>query len=747
MKLQLLGNFLPIEKWSKEAKETAASVGYARHVPIRETIPEDLADKEGNFQVTDNGFPVAGRILPEDVNFGSQSPVLPLYVALYAVVHVLGLLTASMGIPSLGGALLALYFAGFFVLFGFWSTLGMAALTVGAATTVGFLAATPLAAFTGGLMNKFLTVTGYLPAFFPLIYLFLVKRSRASDLSYQADVYGGSALNAPKSQPNEARFEQAERAEKDKSYFSVYGNATGQFSFAGDEFAPDAGKAVGQTVNDQSTHLIIFGATGAGKTTNIRQVIKGQIDAEKASGKKTGMMVLDGKAVLASDCAHYLDVNVSTANTKNFNFHFELPPEVFTKIIVDQFAPKKSQSGNSSFFTARTSSLWFYSGVIQHAMVKCGTGKKSFMQFYKVGSQMVEPADEQGNHPISQALATHPDFGVEGTLLNDALQELVSLQNEPPETKQNIFATFKSWASPFIQSEHLRAWADSEETDFDFNQVCYGKKIGFVLPASQLGVAGTAISALMKARLFTLIANRGLKGEKWSEDGQTPVNLFVDEAQAIMDESDLTVLQQGRSLGFRGFYATQNYDNLEEKFGDKTAAAIFESFRSVICLKSSNRTYQVISNRIGKAKTWASAGGGNCISFDSTSRDMMARPFFDENNPERTWMRQFSQGIIAKVFGRTRVPGKNEHINSQGLRGRSIHVFQPSKEPMPILQEKHIQLLNTPFMAIAVVQRAGVERRDIIKTIPLNDKFEPIKQNKRPKGFTAEDAIAAKLFD
>lgn len=747
MRLQLLGNFLPVEKWKKEAEATAASVGYARHVPIRDTIPEDLADKEGNFQVTDNGFPVAGRILPEDTNFGSQSPVLPLYIGFYAVIHVLLMLTASMGIPMIGSLLTTLYFVGFFVLFGFWYTLGMAAVTVGAAFTAGFLAATPFAGLAGGLIGKFTTIAAYLPAFFPLIYLFFVKRSRASDLSYQADVYGGSSLHAPKSQPNEARFEQAERAEKDKSYFSEYGDATGQFSFAGDEFAPDAGKKVGQTMNDQATNLIFFGSIGTGKTTNIRQVFKGQINAEKASGTKIGVMVLDGKAVLASDCAHYLDVVVSTANTKNFNFHFDLAPEVLARVFENQFAPKKSQAGNSSFFTARARSLVFYSKVFQDAMVKCGTGKKSFMQFYNNGNLMMQSADESGLHPLVQAVQNHKDFGIEGTLLNDAVQELVTLQSEPPETKQNIFATFKSWTAAFIQSEHLRSWADSETSDFEFDQVCYGKKIGFVLPASQLGVAGTVITALMKARLFTLIANRGLKGEKWSEDGQTPVDLFIDEAQAVMDEADLVILPQGRSLGLRAFYATQNYDNLEEKFGEKAAAAIFESFRSVICLKSSNRTYQVISNRIGKAKTWASAGGGNCISFDSTSRDMMARPFFDESNPERTWMRQFSQGIIARVFGRARVPGQNDHINTQGLRGRSIHVFQPSKEPMPILQEKHIQLLNTPFMAIAVVQRAGVERRDIIKTIPLNDKFEPIKQNRRPKDFKAEDAIAAKLFD
>ena len=233
--------------------------------------------------------------------------------------------------------------------------------------------------------------------------------------------------------------------------------------------------------------------------------------------------------------------------------------------------------------------------------------------------------------------------------------------------------------------------------------------------------------------------------EQWAKDGQTPVALFVDEAQVLMDETDLTVLQQGRSLGFRGFCATQNYDNLEERFGDKTASAIFESFRSVVCLKSSNRTYQVISNRIGKAFTWNTASAGDSISFSGSSRNMMARPFFDDRNPERTWMRQFSQGIISKIFGRTRM--SNDHVKANGITGRAIHVFSPSKEPMPILQEKHIQMLNTPFMAIAVVQRAGVERRDIIKTIPLDSQFKPIKKDTRPKGFTAEDAIAAKLFD
>ena len=259
-KLQLLANFLPISKWSQEAKAHADSLGLARHVPHRDTIPEDLRDKQGNFLVTDNGFSVAGRMLPEEVDIGTASPFLPLYIGLYALVFVVSKLMTTMGMDVVASGLHLVYFAGFFSLFGGLATLGMVAVTVGAAVSLSLAASIPV---VGQFVGKFETVFLALPAFFPLLYWFFANRKRASQLAYQSDLFSASALSGPKTKPNRARFEQAQRAEQDNTHFTQYGVATGAFSHFGDEFAPDAGMPVGQTSNDQATNLLFFGAIGS----------------------------------------------------------------------------------------------------------------------------------------------------------------------------------------------------------------------------------------------------------------------------------------------------------------------------------------------------------------------------------------------------------------------------------------------------------------------------------------------------
>lgn len=718
---QLLQRFLPHEQWKREAKAHADACGLAHHVPHRDTIPADLRDKEGTWQLTDNGYPVPGRVLPEDNDIGAASPVLPLYIGLYALMFSITNIFASIGLPSVGFAVTVAYFIGFFIYFGWLPTIGMLAVTIGATASVGLALSYfgNVLAVVGLNANIISTCLALLPAFFPLLTLYFSKRKRASQLSWQGHHYGGAAMNAPKAVKNNARHAQAEKAEADKSYFTTYGTATGQFSFQGDEFAPDAGLAIGQTTNDQSTNLVIFGAIGSGKTTNIRQIFKGQIEAEKVDGKKRGCVVLDGKAVLANDCAKYLDVVVST-EMKNFNFIEGIPSAVLARTFEDIFAPKKNQTGNSSYFTAGARSMLFVASVFQTEMVKAGTGKKSFMELYRIGKLLVTAADTEGNHPLVERVKDHPDLHVEGTLLNDAIEELITYQNDTPENKRNIYSTFKSWLVPFIQSEKLRHWADCENSDFKFNDVFYGGKVGFVLPESQLGIAGVAITALMKARLFTGIADRGLKGEKWHEDGQTPVCLFIDEAQKVMNDTDMSILPQSRSLGMVAFYATQNYDNFIQCLGRDGAATVIESFRSIISLKSSFETYKLLAERVGKARIWTEQSTSHSIGYSATSKYRLSKPIFDPQNPERAWMRKFSGGFLNSILAR-------KGISDVQTSSHEILNATASREPSQILQDIHIQSLNEPFTAIAIVQRAGVERRDVIRTIPLDANFNPIK--------------------
>lgn len=753
-KLQLLANFLPIKKWAHEAKQHADSLGLARHVPHRDTIPADLKDREGNFLVTENGFSVAGRMLAEEVDIGTASPFLPIYIGLYALVFVVSKLMTTIGLDVIATALHLVYFAGFFTLFGALATIGMAAVTVGAASTLAFASSFPV---VGQFVSKFETVFLSLPAFFPLLYWFFSNRKRASQLAYQSDLFSASALSGPKTKPNLARFAQAERAEQDKTHFTQYGVSTGSFSHFGDEFGPDAGLAIGQTANDQSTNLLFFGAIGSGKTTTLRTVFKGVIDAEKAdlamvniaktaneatkTVHKRGIVVLDGKAVLAQDCAKFLDVVVEVGKVKNFNFFEGLTPEVLATTLENQFAPKKQQSGNSAFFTSGARTIVFYTKIFQEAMIECGTAKKSVMEFYRIAGQLIQQAEQDGSHPLLDAIVNHPDFSKEGTLVQDAVSYLATLQQEPAETKQNIFATFRSWISPFVQSEDLRAWADCETSDFDFNQVMYGLKIGFVLPASKFGVAGTAITALMKARLFTMISSRG---DRWREAGQSQVFLFMDESQRVIDKADQDILPVARSLGLSCVYATQNIDNLNDALGQDGAGVTLESFLSIICLKSSYKTYEYMSNRIGKARIWMAQSETQNLGYAATSTERLKSAAFDPQNPHRTWMKAFGGKV---VFGNLLKKGISD---LKDRKNGKFHILKKSENPVPILQESHLEKLNEPFVAIAVIQRAGVVRRDIIKTIPLDSNFEPLLKPKSfPVGYEVskeEKILEEKLF-
>ncbi|MEL4177729.1 TraM recognition domain-containing protein [Roseateles sp. PN1] len=733
-----ISRFLPTKEWEEQANQEIRSIAYAHHVPHRESVPADLKDKEGNFLMTDNGFPVAGRLLPEDIGIGSDSPVLPFIIGFYSVIFILSGMLTVMGLGKVALALNVLYFTVFYIFLGFWGTMLMLAGTVGATTAVSMATSLPVVGqVIGGFSNTILAAVAYSPALAPLVYLFIKKKARAAALVNLDKTFGGATDGMPKTAKNRARFLQAANAEKDNSYFCHYGSATGSFGKTGDEFAPDQGLPVGQTTKDQSTNLAFFGAIGKGKTTNLRQVFKERVQAQEIEKSRTGMMVLDGKSVLAQDCAKYLDILVSPQTIKNFNFIWDLKPEVLARVLENQFAPKKGQTGNSSFFTSGARTMVFYAKVFQEAAVKHGTASKSYMSFFNIGMQLTEPCDKDGKHPIVELFKGHPELDYRtggfkpGTVLNDAIQFLMELMSEPEETKKNIKATFKSWLLPFVQTEQIRHWAESEESDFDFDSILVGSKIGFVLPESQLGIAGVAITALMKARLFTKIADRGLFGEKWRDTGEVPVCLFVDEAQKIFDDSDLSILPQGRSLGLVAVYATQNFDNYVERFGESGAKAIVESFRSIICLQSSEATYDLISKRIGKHRALVSKGKVSSLAFGSTSNHILTSSIFDTQNSERTWLRRHGSKLLAKMTLRKSF--------ADSLKGNNItefSTFERTAEPIPVLQAHHLQMLNEPFTAIAVIERAGVVRRDIIKTIPLDANFEPILvSDKPPVGF------------
>lgn len=103
------------------------------------------------------------------------------------------------------------------------------------------------------------------------------RKARAQDLLLNTMQYSGLDLGmrAALSRHEGARREQAENAAKDLSPFVKLGVAKGVLSQQMDGYAPDAGLPFGLTVKDLSTHALVLGPTGSGKTSGVlRPLIK-----------------------------------------------------------------------------------------------------------------------------------------------------------------------------------------------------------------------------------------------------------------------------------------------------------------------------------------------------------------------------------------------------------------------------------------------------------------------------------------
>jgi hypothetical protein len=110
------------------------------------------------------------------------------------------------------------------------------------------------------------------------------RKARAQDLMMNAIKYSGFDQNlvAALNRHSSAREQQCQKALKDKSPFVNMGTSMGVLTNQMDGYAPDAGLPFGLTLDDLSTHMLILGPTGSGKTSGtLRPLIKAIFDARK----------------------------------------------------------------------------------------------------------------------------------------------------------------------------------------------------------------------------------------------------------------------------------------------------------------------------------------------------------------------------------------------------------------------------------------------------------------------------------
>ncbi len=397
-------------------------------------------------------------------------------------------------------------------------------------------------------------------------------------------------------------------------------------------------------------------------------------------------------------------------------------------------SPAGGETGNSKFFSDTARNLVFIGSVFHEAIVDQELGKFNLTTRFQVITQLGEKAPEGEKHPLLALIGNHPDFGKEGSLLTDAALTFGALQENDGETLKNVMASVNAWFAPFFQNKLLRHLADSTTSDIEIVDVMKGLSIGICFPEALFPTAGVIYSKFLKAKLYRAIQARG---DNWKKSGGSQVFFIADEVQRLIDSSDLAMLPIARSLGLSCIFATQNVDSYFAEFPKDKALAMLDSFGSIISYKSSAPTYEYVKDRIGKDRVWVEQIQAGMISYSLTNRIIMASPMNDPNNNHRRWMKILSMNAFAKLF-------RSDGIEGIGNNGSGQYAtLKLSEQPIHILQEKDVQLVNTKkFYAIADLSRGGARRRDVIVTNPLDSNFEPINTSYADK-MTAKARLGA----
>lgn len=292
-----------VQSYIQKGKDIVDLCGSRHEVPDLPFIPEDLDDREGNWQLTKNHFPVPGVIPQADYETGCQSPAAPIYMMLFPFVMMFSSLLKACGFISLSVLVDLVYLWFYHRFFGEPWSFGLGffmfpnILLTPLIPLLNHFMPFELSSQIGGFMQKAITYSSLIACTFPLFYLRSYNRNLAKSLGHMGNTYNGPALAGVNRSAKATRTLQIANAAKDTSYRMVFGTADETLAKNGDKLAADSGKPILQTPNDQKTGMIIFGEPGSGKTAVIKGLVANLVIAESVAKQQARLPDADKKQI------------------------------------------------------------------------------------------------------------------------------------------------------------------------------------------------------------------------------------------------------------------------------------------------------------------------------------------------------------------------------------------------------------------------------------------------------------------
>lgn len=553
------------------------------------------------------------------------------------------------------------------------------------------------------------------PCLLPVLLVLLLRNSenygrlRAMELDRRQAVEGSTLVAAGgvlwAKQQEQARMQQVSESIRDLTPLFELGLTTGVLAARGDGFAPSAGLPFHLSLKDLQNHLVVFGGTGAGKTSGVLRPLAHQV----ASTQNVGLVVMDGKAALPAELASLPGMKLIDPKTNSFSLVAGLSPSDLVDTLVDVLA---GQNESEPYWTNAAA------GLLRRSAVLAQRAGGSWWTLEGIG-KIATSEDSLKNVMESITFEEFQSDPVLAEAFHFFAYEWKEMDKKP---QSSIVSHAMNWISSITAHPDLLNWAKTGEgqDSFDLLAPLQGGRLGFLIPAHRYGRAGAVVTALLKARFYAKIRERA---ERQLQEFETPIVFLIDEAQEVATKDDATMLAIGRSLGLAMIAATQTIEGVEEKLGDKTASKWLAVFGNALALTGrSHRTDEFMAKRAGSVwKATVRSVPGVSVkdaivtslfsgSVAVTRRQTLMRPFAV---PRPSPVTPFTERARHSAQGQSPI---NPDPRYQREVDEGLH---SSVEPSPLVfSEEMSSLLAEPNLALLVAIRGRVPRRDIIRLDP-----------------------------
>ncbi len=542
-----------------------------------------------------------------------------------------------------------------------------------------------------------------------LVKVFRDKRpllARADELT-AAEGVEGAAFVAAGGQPwgtipEAARRRQIAEAAADKSPTIELGQTTGVFAGRGDFFAPNAGLPFRLSLKDLQMHMLVLGGTGSGKTSGVLRPMARQLSAHEG----VGLVIMDGKGSLPSELGDLPGMRVVDPGKPGTDVSLVsgVEPAVIVDTIREILAP--ASAGQEQFWVNSAAGALRRGAVIAQA-----AGGAWWSLFH--AAQVV--SNKQDRDQLIQALVPKAEAD---PLLREAFAYFrLEWDTMDEKTRSNILAEIRSWISTITATPELLRWAKTPagKDTVDLMAPLTGGRLGILIPEYRYGVAGSVVTALIKARLYSGLKARA--DHDWTGGKETAVAFIIDEAQEVATSQDAQMLPIGRSLGLAMIAATQGVEGINAKLTEIIANKWLSIFGSVVALGGRSAvTDAFVAQRAGECwQLTPEQVEGNTVR-GGLSMEAMSGPFAAARTQPHMALTVARGGLAA---------APSRAMAAVAQLGKGAEDLGPAAAPRltlgprPLVPAGEISsLAAVPDTAIALVTRGRVARRDVITLRP-----------------------------